>query len=240
MLIKLNRFLKTKTNFSKMEIRKEYFNVMALKEHLGLYYTGKNSKSRLSFLNFLKEEYEDLCNHYTDDDVEVFLKQHDMYVDFYQEMDFAYSNYDNSVVKNSRFSYFLGVVSKSLLTFVIKEINKIENLNKLTENDINNQINDSEMRIGDTIKMKWQKDNVLIPYLFELLFNEGFILQSDYEDRHKFIEQSFLKKSGKPFTAKESDQMELNYKSNSKSNKKPRNGFKAERVVEKLKSKEKK
>lgn len=95
-------------------------------------------------------------------------------------------------------------------------------------------------KMNHLIKFRWQKDNVLLPYLFEVLLDEGFISQSDYEDRHKFIEQSFLKKNGKPFTAKETDQSEVNYHSNTKTNKKPRNAFKVDRIAEKLKSKEKK
>lgn len=50
----------------------------------------------------------------------------------------------------------------------------------------------------------------------------------------------FLKKDGKPFTAKEVAQTRDNYLSNSKHNNKPRNAFKVDRAIEKVKSKEKK
>jgi len=87
----------------------------------------------------------------------------------------------------------------------------------------------------DTIRLHWQSDDVLIPYLMEQLFQEGFINNSDFELRRDFIEQSFYKKNGSIYNAKEAGTAESNYKINK--NEKPRNAHKVDRIIDNLISK---
>lgn len=89
----------------------------------------------------------------------------------------------------------------------------------------------------DPIRLHWQDDDTLIPYLMKRLFDEGFINNSDFELRKEFIEQSFYKKSGKIFTAKEVSTVESNTNSNTKNNYMPRKAHKVDRVIGDLKSK---
>ena len=91
----------------------------------------------------------------------------------------------------------------------------------------------------EIIKLHWQKDNVLLPYLFDVLFKEGFISETDLANRNKFIEQSFLKKNGKGFPAKEVVQTRNNYLTNEKTEKKPRNAFMVDKIAKKLNAKKK-
>ena len=94
----------------------------------------------------------------------------------------------------------------------------------------------SETQI-DPIRLHWQSDDTLIPYLMKRLFDEGFINNADYELRKDFIEQSFYKRSGKIFTSKEVSAVESNTKANRKSNYKPGKAHKVDRVIGDLKSK---
>lgn len=87
----------------------------------------------------------------------------------------------------------------------------------------------------DPIRLHWQDDNALIPYLIKLLFDENFISISDLENRRDFIQQSFFKNNGKIFEASEVAVVEHN--NNNNPSKKPSKAFKVERVIEKLKSK---
>ncbi|MFA5011255.1 MAG: hypothetical protein WC644_04805 [Ignavibacteria bacterium] len=87
----------------------------------------------------------------------------------------------------------------------------------------------------DTIRLHWQGDDVLLPYLMKQLFDEGFINSSDYELRRDFIEQSFYKKNKAIYSAKEAGTAESNYKLNK--NNKPSKSHKVERVIDSLKSK---
>ena len=96
-----------------------------------------------------------------------------------------------------------------------KEKQKIEStVNIPTSEVISKQIPDNSI----LIRLHWQDDDTLIPYLMKRLFDEGFINNADYELRKDFIEQSFYKKSGKIFTSKEVSAVESNTKANRKSN----------------------
>lgn len=68
------------------------------------------------------------------------------------------------------------------------------------------------------------------------LFQEGFINSGDNELRKEFIEQSFYKKSGKIFSAKEVSSVESNIKANRKNNYKPIKAHKVDRVIDDIKS----
>lgn len=87
----------------------------------------------------------------------------------------------------------------------------------------------------EPIRLHWQSDDVLIPYLMKSMFDEGFINNADFDARKDFIEQSFYKKSGKIFTAKEVSSVESNYDLNTDN--KPRKAFKVERVINNMKAK---
>ncbi|MCX6157795.1 MAG: hypothetical protein NTY74_07440 [Ignavibacteriae bacterium] len=232
-----------------MVAHKIFFNVIYFREHLKKF---KNDIEKLEYLKYVKNEYTDLYYHYNDAELGIYLKEHKM--DDKVEINYMVNLFTNNVnrVESSRYSSFLKNIGNYLLPFVEKEINNlIADLNeplrirelKKTEDLISPDDAKPALKADSDafciLKFRWQKENVLLPYLFEVLLDEGFISHSDYENRHDFIEQSFLKKNGKPFPSKESDQSELNYRSNSKNNKKPRNAFKVDRVAEKLKAKAK-
>ncbi|MFZ4592143.1 MAG: hypothetical protein ACOYN6_14160, partial [Ignavibacteria bacterium] len=87
----------------------------------------------------------------------------------------------------------------------------------------------------EIIKLHWQDDNSLVPYLFKLLYDEGLISSGDFEDRRQFIEQTILKKNGEIFTAKEVSAYESSYVLNKGD--KPKKSAKVERVTIEMKSK---
>ena len=129
-------------------------------------------------------------------------------------------------------------ISHSFFTNIDHELDyynkkqKIEN--EAISNESKSKTESAETKI-DPIRLHWKSDNILIPYLMERLFDEGFINNSDFELRKEFIEQSFYKKSGGIFSAKEAGSAESNYKLNTEN--KPINSHKVDRVIDDIKNK---
>lgn len=148
-----------------------------------------------------------------------------------------YLEYVKKEARQNKYLFF----KQTVLDNLIDEINiEIEFLNISLNYSEKPETDKAQLsKNTNLVKLRWQKDNVLLPYLFDVLFNEGFLDEKDLVDRHKVIAQSFLKNNGKPFTAKESDSAEGCYRSNTKSNGKPRNAYKVDKVIERLKKKSK-
>lgn len=233
-----------------MKDYKLFFNVIQFKDYLKKF---KDASEKLEYLKYVKNEYSDLFYHYNDVELGMFLKEHNL--DDKVEINYLVGLFTNKLnrVDGSMYASFLKNIRDRLLPFVEKEISILNT--ELNEPTLNKEIKNNEDLVSpeviktasdvivnpnNLIKLRWQKENVLLTYLFDALFKEGFISNDDYSDRHKFIAQSFIKSNGKPFTSKESDQSQLNYSNNKKTNKKPRNAFKVDRVIEKVKSKTKK
>ncbi|MCX6159341.1 MAG: hypothetical protein NTY74_15280 [Ignavibacteriae bacterium] len=88
----------------------------------------------------------------------------------------------------------------------------------------------------EIIKLHWQDDNSLVPYLLDLLHKEGLISNGDYENRKQFIEQTILKNNGEVFTAKEVASYEYSFE-NINTKGAPRKRAKVERISGELKVK---
>ncbi len=128
--------------------------------------------------------------------------------------------------------------NKSFFSHLIYEIEFYKEKQKM-ENEALSKQSFAETKSTETnkgpIRLHWQSDNILIPYLLERLFQEGFINNSDFELRRDFIEQSFYKNKGGIFSAKEAGSAESNYKLNTEN--KPKNSHKVDRVIDDIKSK---
>ena len=171
----------------------------------------KNPSDTIFYLEFIKKE----AKHFQDSFIPGKL-----YLDLINSLDIEIEFYSKKLTKTS----------KSLLA--IEKNDSIDIKNKYGKDD--------NLPQNNIIKMRWKKENVLLPYLFKVLFEEGFISETDYKMRHKFIEQSFNRKNGLPFTFKISDQTESNYKTNIKTNHKPKNAFMIDKVISNVNKKSRK
>ena len=199
-----------------------------------------SSEEKLLFLNFLEDEVTDISSHFRDDEIEAVLIRNDLQ-DKYKRRDY----FGDFGFTEQRYDYLKQYLTYSVLPYIKKEFMKYngnqnstipfsENIESL-KNDDKSDIVVSDIIKCDPIRLHWQSDNILIPYLLERLFQEGFINNSDFELRRDFIEQSFYKNKGSVFSAKEAGSAESNYKLNTDS--KPKNSHKVDRVIVDLKSK---
>ena len=131
-------------------------------------------------------------------------------------------------------SYFDEFEYLSFIQTIDSEIDFYTKIFNMPQIKIDNNVNASPT-LKENIKLHWQDDNSLVPYLFKLLLDEGFISGGDFADRKQFIEQSICKKNGEIFTAKEV----ASYESGMKVNKNgvPKKAEKVQRAISKLKAK---
>ncbi len=117
-----------------------------------------------------------------------------------------------------------------------KDKQKIENALPLPSTSGKNQPQ------KDPIRLHWQKDNVLLPYLMISLVNGEFISNSDNEKIFNFIEQSFYKASGGIFTADDARAAVSNYNINKREDNKgkPSKAYQVDTLINNLKEEESK
>ncbi len=215
------------------------FEVLEIKTYLK---DLSSTEEKLSFLNYLLDELIDISYHYKDVDIETVLNQNNLQTKYTRR---RYLSDFETFDEDCEYKYLKNLLIGTVIPFIEKEIMKYKNNQKInfstTENieipDVNDKPNEaiSKKIIFNPIRLHWQSDNILIPYLLERLFQEGFINNSDFELRRDFIEQSFYKKNGSIFSAKEAGSAESNYKLNTES--KPKNSHKVDRAIVDLKSK---
>ncbi|MFZ4591817.1 MAG: hypothetical protein ACOYN6_12520 [Ignavibacteria bacterium] len=119
-----------------------------------------------------------------------------------------------------------------ILDSEIEFYTKILKLPKMTS-DNSTKIESAHKEI---IKLHWQDDNSLVPYLIDLLHKEGLISKGDYENRKQFIEQTILKNNGEVFTVNEVSSYEHSFEYVNKKGG-PRKRAKIDRVINEMKSK---
>ena len=89
-------------------------------------------------------------------------------------------------------------------------------------------------------KIRWEKSEAGLVYLFELLYKERLITQSSYDKRFVFMEEFFENKDGKAFNRRQSSQAETNSRNNNnpKHRGKPRDASQIETIVSALRKSE--
>lgn len=223
-----------KDNYSKYPLLLEVLDIKTFLNDLS------SSEEKLSFLNFLEDEVTDISSHFTDDEIDAVLLRNELQ-DKYKRRnyfgDFGFVEYRYDYLKQHLSYYVLPYIKKEFMKYNGNQNSSnsnTENVESLKNDDKSDKVVSDIIKLNP-IRLHWQSDNILIPYLLERLFEENFINYSDYELRRDFIEQSFYKKSGGIFSAKEAGSAESNYKLNTES--KPKNSHKVDRVIDDIKSK---
>lgn len=201
-----------------------------------------SSEEKLSFLNFLEDEVTDISSHFTDDEIDSVLIRNELQ-DKYKRRnyfgDFGFVEYRYDYLKQHLSYYVLPYIKKEFMKYNGNQNSSISlsgNIDSLKNDDKSDKIDSDNIKFNP-IRLHWQSDDTLIPYLMEQLFQAGFINVNDNDLRRKFIEQSFYKRNGDIFTAKEVSSVESNIKSNRRNKYKPKKANIVDRVIDDIKSK---
>jgi len=188
-----------------------FIDVLEIKEYLK---TLQTNDEKIEFLDSKLHEMNQICYHYTDDNIEAILNEHGL-TDKFTRIEYSpFSDYTHSHISKSEYRVFLDHLKDHIVPYMRNEKRRLDgDKPKQTESNdtIEAKINQNDITMGkdkqvteiSKSKIRWEGTETQLVYLFDELIKSGFLGQETNSEKYKLISEHFLNKSGKEFKPKQ-------------------------------------